>query len=113
MTFSGNFVMDSSLMSRVMILRVFDRSDNPKFGTRTYLWLSDWASCQFPGRYGGLRRHEQDLDHAHGKLLGGLVCLGADGRAEPVRLDDQQVAGQVLESAFGRRADEQPFPAVP
>ena len=35
--------MDSSLMSRVMILRVFDRSDNPKFGTRTYLWLSDWA----------------------------------------------------------------------
>ncbi len=35
--------MDSSLMSRVMILRVFDRSDNPKSGTRTYLWISDQA----------------------------------------------------------------------
>ena len=35
--------MDSSLMSRVMILRVFDRSDNPKSGTGTYLWISDQA----------------------------------------------------------------------
>ena len=40
------------------------------------------------------------------------MIVEVDRRLEPVRLDDQQVAGQVLECSFGRRADEQAFPAV-
>ena len=66
----------------------------------------------FCPRFGGVALLEARRVRAGSARSGRFVSVLFDRRLEPVRLDNQQVAGEVLQGSFGRCANKQALPAI-